>query len=184
MGFFYRYKCKNCRKKYTYLPVSCGCCGTELSFICPMDRWNLYPKYKKTIDCEEIFEIPFLFGKKARIRELESQISRMKREISRTQEEMDELASDKIDLEKKLDANRHLVISLRGQVNELNHYNAECKRMLYQYRKREEENANRRIPQDIISAVRYAMKHAHPDNGGSAEDFDRFRKCYEELVGK
>ena len=184
MGFFYRYKCKNCGKKYTFLPINCRACETELSFICPMDRWLIYPEYKQTKDCEAIFEFPLPFGKKARIRELESQISRMKREISRTQEEMDELASDKIDLEKKLGANRQLVISLRGQVNELNRYNAKCKRMLYQYRKREEENANRSIPQDIISAVRYAMKHAHPDNGGKAEDFIRFQKCYEELTGR
>lgn len=184
MGFFYRYKCKNCGKKYTYLPVNCDCCGTELSFICPMDRWIIYPEYKQTKDCEAIFEFHLPFGKKARIRELESQIRRMKREISRTQEEMDELASDKIDLEKKLDANRQLVILLREQVNELNHYNAECKRMLYQYRKREEESTNRSIPQGTISAVRYAMKHAHPDNGGNAEDFVRFKKCYEELVGR
>lgn len=184
MGLFYKYKCKNCGKKYAFLPINCRACGTELSFICPMDRWLIYPEYKQTKDCEATSEFHLPFGKKARIRELESQIRRMKRKISRTQEEMDELASDKIDLEKKLDANRHLVISLRGQVNELNHYNAECKRMLYQYRKREEENANRSIPQDTISAVRYAMKHAHPDNGGSVEDFDRFRKCYEELAGR
>lgn len=183
MGLFYKYKCRNCGKKYTYLPINCRSCGTELSFICTMDRWSMQPEYKQTKECEVIFEFPF-FGKKARIRELESQIRRMKREISRMQEEMDELTSDKIDLEKKLDANRHLVISLRGQVNELNHYNEECKRILYQYRRREEKNANRSIPQDTISAVRYAMKHAHPDNGGNTEEFVGFKKCYEELVGR
>ena len=40
------------------------------------------------------------------------------------------------------------------------------------------------ISKDTIDAVRYAMKHAHPDNGGSAEDFIRFQKCYEELTRK
>lgn len=40
------------------------------------------------------------------------------------------------------------------------------------------------IPKDTIDAVRYAMKHAHPDNGGNAEDFVRFQKCYEELTRK
>lgn len=40
------------------------------------------------------------------------------------------------------------------------------------------------IPKDTIDAVRYAMKHAHPDNGGNAEDFIRFQKCYEELTRK
>lgn len=184
MGFFYRYKCKKCGKKYTFLPIICRVCGTELSFICPMDRWSTYPEYKQSTYCEEIFEFPLPFGKKARIMELEMQIKQMEREISRTQEEMDKLINNKIDLEKKLDANRHLVISLRGQVNELNHYNSECKKLLYQYRRREEENANKSIPKDTISAVRYAMKHAHPDNGGNTEDFMRFKKCYEELTGR
>lgn len=40
------------------------------------------------------------------------------------------------------------------------------------------------IPKDTIEAVRYAMKHAHPDNGGNAEDFIRFQKCYKELARK
>lgn len=40
------------------------------------------------------------------------------------------------------------------------------------------------IPPDTIKAVKYAMKHAHPDNGGNAEDFIKFQKCYEELTRK
>ncbi|MCI8378689.1 MAG: hypothetical protein HFH72_09250 [Lachnospiraceae bacterium] len=40
------------------------------------------------------------------------------------------------------------------------------------------------IPKDTVDAVRYAMKHTHPDNGGNAEDFIRFQKCYEELTRK
>lgn len=43
---------------------------------------------------------------------------------------------------------------------------------------------NPKISSDTISAVRHAMKHAHPDNGGSTEDFMRFKKCYEELTGR
>lgn len=43
-------------------------------------------------------------------------------------------------------------------------------------------NGNREIPPDTIEAVKYAMKHAHPDNGGNAEDFIRFKKCYDELT--
>lgn len=34
----------------------------------------------------------------------------------------------------------------------------------------------------IIDAVFYAMKKSHPDNGGTEEDFIRFKKCYEELT--
>lgn len=40
------------------------------------------------------------------------------------------------------------------------------------------------ISKDTVDAVRYAMKHAHPDNGGNAEDFIKFQKCYEELTRK
>ncbi len=45
-------------------------------------------------------------------------------------------------------------------------------------------NNTPQISKDTVDAVRYAMKHAHPDNGGSAEDFVRFKKCYEELAGR
>lgn len=37
--------------------------------------------------------------------------------------------------------------------------------------------------QDEIDAVRFAMKKAHPDNGGNAEDFVRFSAVYETLRG-
>lgn len=36
------------------------------------------------------------------------------------------------------------------------------------------------ISKDTVDAVRYAVKHAHPDNGGNADNFIRFQKCYEE----
>lgn len=45
-------------------------------------------------------------------------------------------------------------------------------------------NSTREVPQDVLQAVKYAMKHAHPDNGGNADDFIRFQKCYEELTRK
>lgn len=43
---------------------------------------------------------------------------------------------------------------------------------------------NTNLPTNTIQAVKYAMKHAHPDNGGNAEDFMKFQKCYEELMRK
>ena len=43
---------------------------------------------------------------------------------------------------------------------------------------------NKDISADALQAVKYAMKHAHPDNGGNAEDFIKFTKCYEELTRK
>lgn len=38
-----------------------------------------------------------------------------------------------------------------------------------------------KVSQEVIDAVRYAMKKSHPDNGGNAEDFMRFKKVYEEV---
>lgn len=32
--------------------------------------------------------------------------------------------------------------------------------------------------QGIIEAVKYAMKKSHPDNGGNAEDFKKYRELY------
>lgn len=43
-------------------------------------------------------------------------------------------------------------------------------------------NVNTVVPPNTIQAVKYAMKHSHPDNGGNADDFIRFQKCYEELT--
>lgn len=43
-------------------------------------------------------------------------------------------------------------------------------------------NSAAEISKDTVDAVRYAMKKSHPDNGGNAEDFVRFKKCYEELT--
>lgn len=37
---------------------------------------------------------------------------------------------------------------------------------------------------DVKDAVKYAMKKSHPDNGGDADDFRKFRELYEEMEGK
>lgn len=42
----------------------------------------------------------------------------------------------------------------------------------------------RPILKDTVDAIRYAMKHAHPDNGGNEEDFIKFKKVYEEIKNK
>lgn len=183
MGLFYKYKCKNCGKKYTYLPVNCDCCGTELSFICPMDIWNPNAEYKQSKNCEEIFEIPFLFEKKARIRELERKVKRLEETLVAEQDEKLQLQIKSIQIERELDTKKSLIVVLKGQIATLNQSNNRYSALLRQYQMME-ESAHMNIPQDTISAVRYAMKHAHPDNGGSAEDFVRFKKCYEELTGR
>lgn len=40
------------------------------------------------------------------------------------------------------------------------------------------------IPKGTIQAVKEAMKRAHPDNGGNAEDFEMYRRAYNVLTGK
>ena len=40
------------------------------------------------------------------------------------------------------------------------------------------------IPEGTMDAVRYAVKKSHPDNGGNADDFIRFKKCLDELSGQ
>lgn len=47
-----------------------------------------------------------------------------------------------------------------------------------------ENDTKENLPPNTIQAVKYAMKYAHPDNGGSTEDFMKFQKCYEELTRK
>ena len=40
------------------------------------------------------------------------------------------------------------------------------------------------ISKDTIDAVCYAMKKAHPDNGGKEEDFIKFKKLHDELTSR
>lgn len=181
MGFFYRYKCKNCGKKYTYLPVNCDCCGTELSFVCPMDRWSVFPEYKQTTDCENIFEIAFPFGKKARIMELERKIKKLNGELYLAQSELLECQNDIAEMKVKMDLKNDIISSLKRENAELKRSSAQYKALLNQYQ-RGEIHSSLSASQGIILAVKYAMKKSHPDNGGNAEDFVRFKKCYEELV--
>lgn len=35
--------------------------------------------------------------------------------------------------------------------------------------------------QQILEAIKYAMKKSHPDNGGNAEDFKKFRDLYNNM---
>ena len=35
--------------------------------------------------------------------------------------------------------------------------------------------------EDMLYAVKYAMKHAHPDHGGKQEDFIRFNEMYQRM---
>ena len=35
---------------------------------------------------------------------------------------------------------------------------------------------------EVVEAVRYAMIHAHPDNGGDSDTFIKYRKLYKSIV--
>lgn len=78
---------------------------------------------------------------------------------------------------------------LRNQNTELIMENMQLKSLIGAYRNTfgsgfHSTYSTQSISKDAVDAVRYAMKHAHPDNGGNAEDFIRFQKCYEELTRK
>lgn len=46
------------------------------------------------------------------------------------------------------------------------------------------KNTTKYIPAGTIDAVKEAMKRSHPDNGGNAEDFQKYRRAYNVLTGK
>lgn len=79
------------------------------------------------------------------------------------------------------------VESLKSRNAELLMENMQLKSLIGAYRNTfgnsfHSANSKPSISKDMVDAVRYAMKHAHPDNGGDTEDFIRFQKCYEELT--
>lgn len=52
----------------------------------------------------------------------------------------------------------------------------------YYYQNQTRSKANSEdFNDEIKEAVRYAMKKSHPDNGGSAKDFAKFRKLYNSM---
>lgn len=93
--------------------------------------------------------------------------------ILRQREKIQKLEADKEWIER---SNNISEIMLKNQISLLQ---AQVKGLL---KMKTIQNPN--IPPNTIQAVKYAMKHAHPDNGGNAEDFMKFQKCYEELTRK
>jgi hypothetical protein len=53
----------------------------------------------------------------------------------------------------------------------------ELKYQLYQHQLKPQTASNA----DMLYAVKYAMKHAHPDHGGKQEDFIRFNEMYQRM---
>lgn len=42
----------------------------------------------------------------------------------------------------------------------------------------------REVPKGTLDAVKLAMKLSHPDNGGNKDDFVKYRRAYNILIGK
>lgn len=93
--------------------------------------------------------------------------------ILRQREKIQKLEADKERIER---SNNISEIMLKNQISLLQ---AQVKGLL---KMKTIQNPN--IPPNTIQAVKYAMKHTHPDNGGNEEDFIKFQKCYEELTRK
>lgn len=183
MGLFYKYKCKKCGKRYFELPINCDNCGTKLSFICPLSMWFEAIR-KRSEYCEEIHEFFISFHKSKKTRELEEKINGLNAILSERYEEIEELNNGKKGYNEKI---RNLIDEIRI----LNMKNSELSseilhlKIAFSNKEIDERFSSRTsIPDDTMQAVKYAMKHAHPDNGGNAEDFIKFQKCYEELTRK
>lgn len=73
-------------------------------------------------------------------------------------------------LEEKIKKKDDEILSLRNKIIDLEFSNNK-KYIKQEYGCNKSES---NIHHDTILAVKYAMKHAHPDNGGNAEDFIRF----------
>lgn len=81
------------------------------------------------------------------------------------------------------------VMSLKSQLDMANYIINQNNKVIDEMARNVEKfnkftNTKSNISKDEIDAVRYTMKYAHPDNGGNAENFIRFKKCYEELMRK
>lgn len=72
--------------------------------------------------------------------------------------------------------------------NEKLHLNLDIQKKMYKQEIEKLRSVNRisksiEIPKGTIEAVRYAMIHNHPDNGGSTEKFILYKNCYDKLIG-
>lgn len=142
MGLFYKYQCKECGKKYLKLPVYCEC-GTQLSAFCPCDPYRS-PNPSK--NCFEIHEFAFPFCKSSKTNELEEKIIEIQKNAGTMKMERDLAFAE---LRKAKDENSYLIreiVQLRKFLS--------CRQSMTS------------IPNGTIEAVKYAMKKAHPDNGG------------------
>ena len=64
---------------------------------------------------------------------------------------------------------------MQDQITSLNHYLVRLKEM--------QNLGGNAYNKDLMDAVKKGMIASHPDKGGNADDFTRFRKVYENLKG-
>ena len=64
---------------------------------------------------------------------------------------------------------------MQDQITTLNHYLIRLKEM--------QNLGGNAYNKDLMDAVKKGMVASHPDKGGNADDFTRFRKVYENLKG-
>ena len=71
----------------------------------------------------------------------------------------------------------YALVQLRYKYFALQRDNEELKYQLYKGQQKPQTASNA----DMLYAVKYAMKHAHPDRGGKQEDFIRFNEMYRSM---
>lgn len=76
------------------------------------------------------------------------------------------------------------ITGLKSLVEKLRRENDRLEHLYFVLRNRVPSAPPREIPKGTIQAVKEAMKRAHPDNGGNAEDFEMYRRAYNVLTGK
>lgn len=86
-----------------------------------------------------------------------------------------------IDQQKKIEL---LKADLSSTQDRANYYYRLYQNARLENRQRVISKCTKDIPKGTIQAVKEAMKRAHPDNGGTAEDFQIYRRAYNVLTGK
>jgi hypothetical protein len=71
----------------------------------------------------------------------------------------------------------YALVQMRHKYFVLQRDNEELKYQLYKYQQKPPAASDT----DVLYAVKYAMKHAHPDRGGKSEDFIRFNEMYKKM---
>lgn len=77
-------------------------------------------------------------------------------------------------LEKNLEEAKSMIVYKNTYITQLR---SELSRLYSEYNQRSTANQS----EEIKAAIKYAMVKSHPDNGGSQDDFIKFRKLYQDV---